>query len=127
METDISKDPTGWEDQPPQEDNPMEEPAPPAPRPPDRNRFEFDVTEDIAPSDLLIAQLGECTRMIRSLSDRVLSEPLEVHERTHTIASVADVVNCSGKLAEWWDRLLHQHGWYTAPPAMMPMTRPRRG
>jgi hypothetical protein len=78
-------------------------------------RYDFPLPDHIAVSDLLGIQLGEMVRVTRFLSDIAMERSLDAHERVQTIHSIDDIVGCSGKLAEYMDRVRGNFGWQDRP------------
>ncbi|MBV9569889.1 MAG: hypothetical protein JO056_01435 [Alphaproteobacteria bacterium] len=83
--------------------------APPAPKP--AGRYAFSLPENFDVSDMLAVQLAECVRLTQTLSDEVITLPMQLHERSQTIRSLGEVVASSGDLAENIDRFQGGTGW----------------
>jgi hypothetical protein len=83
--------------------------------PPKPGRYEFELPDGVAVSDLLAVQLADCARIVRALSDQASDTRLEDLERLRTIQSLSDVVAASGDLAECIDRMHGGLGWRDQP------------
>ena len=101
-------------------------PALPAPEPAGAKsgRYDFEVPDGLAVSDLLAVQLADCARLVRSLSDQAVDPRLEDLERLRTIQSLSDVVTASGDLAECIDRMHGGFGWRDQPAPRKKMRKP---
>ncbi|MBV9569794.1 MAG: hypothetical protein JO056_00955 [Alphaproteobacteria bacterium] len=87
--------------------------VPPAAAPPAKvpGRYAFSLPENFDVSDMLAVQLAECVRLTQTLSDEVITLPMQLHERSQTIRSLGEVVAASGDLAESIDRSQGGTGW----------------
>ncbi len=80
----------------------------PAEAPQRSTRYDFEVPEHLAISDMLAIQLADCVRIVQRLSDQATDPHLHDTERMHTIHSLTDVVKASETLTRTIGRLRNE-------------------